>query len=95
MSLVSAERSVTQLAISFVIGAIISIGTTTFFASNTDLMVIGFSVPVPMVGLGISIGISIIFGIWAGRIRSNRVLCSIGHVILYTVFTFQLQNLIF
>jgi len=94
MSLVTAQRSITQLVISFIIGAAISVASSYFFGINDNLTMLGFSIPIPLLGVGISVGISIILGIWAGRIRSNRLVGSIGHVIFYSVFTFQLQELI-
>ena len=95
MSLVTTNKPIWQLVVSFLIGAGISVVTAIVFGTPNSIVIVGYLVPVSLIGLGVSIIISVVLGIWAGRIRSNRLWGSVGHVILYSVFTFQLQSLIF
>jgi len=95
MALVSENKPVLQLTISFIVGAIVSIGTAIVFGTSEPRLILGFNVPLSWIGFGISIAISIGMICWTRRIRSNRLVGSIGHVLFYSILTSIIQNLIF
>jgi len=96
VSLDSDDKPIWQLAISFIIGAGVSIVTVIIFGVDYSFTINELTIPVFLAGFGISIGISFILLIWVGgRIRSNRLVGSIGHVILYSIFSGIIQKLIF
>lgn len=85
MSLVSIERPLWQLGVSFMIGIVVSIISTNIFGIVLNLHI----------GLLIAVMASILFALWAGRIRSHRVLGSLGHVITYSIFYFGIEKAFF
>jgi len=95
MATVSEDKPVSQLTGSFIVGALVSIGTAFIFGTTDFLVIDELSIPLLWIGFGISIAISIGILIWKQRIHSNTFAGSIGHVLFYGILTSIIQNLIF